>query len=375
MKSNVQNTTDESEPGIEDPTDPPTGLDSYPLDTLLIRSEPRVIADVLRRIEKDAIKLDPDFERDFVWDDARQSRLIESVLMRIPLPVFYLAENRDGNLIVVDGLQRLTTFRRFRTEALVLDIESSRELHGKKFSDLPPKLQDRFEDGPLTFYLIDPKVPDRVRLDIFERVNSGVPLTRQQMRNALYNGRATQLVREMANSTAFVTATGGALTSDRHKRDMKDREAVNRFLGYFYLGWRQYGPAGMGDFDDFLGATLRALNEDPHEAIRCKKAFLHSMAANVRIFSKHAFRKSTTKDPRRSALNLALFDVFSVGLARYDAKRLTVELESSIRSAFHKLLRREEFSNAISYATARVENVHTRFRLVDDMLTKVLGAP
>jgi hypothetical protein len=333
------------------------------------------MADVMRRIERKVIKLDPDFERDFLWDDARQSRLIESVLMRIPLPVFYLAEDKEGGLIIVDGLQRLTTFNRFRNGTLRLQIEQNPELHGKAFKDLTPKLQDRFEDGPLTFYLIDPKVPDRVRLDIFERVNSGVPLTRQQMRNALYNGPATRQLRELATSPKFKQATGGALSSDRHRREMKDREAVNRFLAYSNLGWRQYGPSGSGDFDEFLGAALRDLNDKPPQLAHSSASFLRSMEMNFRVFGNHAFRKSRPSNARRSALNLALFDVFSVGFAAYDPSRVTPKRVLSLQRAFYDLLAKGGFSNAISYATARVENVHTRFQLTEQMLGRVLGAP
>jgi hypothetical protein len=351
--------------------DPSPGLESYPLDTLLIRSEPRAIADVLRRIDKQVIKLDPDFERDFVWDDLRQSRLVESVLLRIPLPVFYLAEDAQGKLIVVDGLQRLTTFKRFRAGMLKLKIPNS-ELDGKHFNDLSPKLQDRFEDGPLTFYLIDPQVPDRVRLDIFERVNSGVSLTRQQMRNALYNGPATLLLRELAKSTEFKATTGGGLSLDRHQKNMSDREAVNRFLAYYNLGWEQYGSDALGDFDEFLGTALRKLNREPEKLERSKKAFVRSMLRNQRIFGKHAFRKHEAPGARRSALNLALFDVFSVGLARH--ARLSPDLDEKIRRSFYSLLKRDEFLDAISYATARVQNVHTRFRLTEQMLDRVFRA-
>jgi hypothetical protein len=373
-ESTEEATEREPDEPIEDHKgEPSTGLEGYPLDTLLIRSEPRVIADVLRRIDRQVIQLDPDFERDFIWDEERQSRLIESVLMRIPLPVFYLAEDVTGRLIVVDGLQRLTTFKRFRTGALKLKIKSS-ELNEKGFNELSQKLQDRFEDGPLTFYLIDPRVPDHVRLDIFERVNSGVPLTRQQMRNALYNGPATQLLRELAQSKEFLQATGKSLSSPKRQKEMSDREAINRFLAYFNLGWENYGPDNKGDFDEFLGIALRSLNDDPAKLQRSKQAFIVSMQRNLRVFGRYAFRKAGSS-PRRSALNLALFDVLSVGLARYGRIHWTRDLSEELRRSFYQLLQNEQFSNAISYATARVENVTVRFFLAEQMLERVLGAP
>ena len=117
--------------------------------------------------------MDPDFQRDFIWPAVKQSRLIESVIMRIPLPVFYMAEDDEGRMVVVDGLQRLSTFSRFVRGELKLNLPDRPELDRKTFSDLPSKLQNRVEDCNLIFYIIDAKVPERARLDIFDRVNSG----------------------------------------------------------------------------------------------------------------------------------------------------------------------------------------------------------
>ena len=184
----------------EDPLDrstveEPEGLDEkdtswgeYPLDEVLIRNETRTIYEVVRRIKQGKYVMDPDFQRDFIWPEDKQSKLIESVVMRIPLPVFYLAEDDAGKMVVVDGLQRLSTFQRFVNGELNLRLADRAELHGKNFDDLEPKLQTRIEDCNLIFYVIDSKVPERARLDIFERVNGGVPLSRQQMRNSSVHG-------------------------------------------------------------------------------------------------------------------------------------------------------------------------------------------
>ena len=288
--------SDTQEIDVEGFEEPNSGLDTYPVDSLLIRTEQRTISDVLRRIDRKAIKLDPDFQRDFVWgeDYVRQSRLIESILMRIPLPVFYLAEEKDGRLIVVDGLQRLSTMKSFYAGELTLDLPRSTELHGKRFLNLPQRLKDRFEDGQLTFYLIDHRVPDRVRLDIFDRVNSGVPLTRQQMRNAIYNGPATAFLKNMVSSDPFKEATSGALSRIRHVQDMRDREAVNRFLSFYLLGWDR---SPDWDFDDRLGLALLHFNRMSQEQqTAIGEAFLTSMRANYRVFGDAAFHQAKVAD-------------------------------------------------------------------------------
>lgn len=118
------------------PFEEPEGLDTkseswgdFPLDKLLIKQETRTIFEVLRRIGNERYVMEPDFQRDFVWPEDKQSKLIESVIMRIPLPVFYLAEDKEGRMIVVDGLQRLSTFHRFKNDELRL-----------RLPDLGPKL-------------------------------------------------------------------------------------------------------------------------------------------------------------------------------------------------------------------------------------------
>ena len=199
----------------------------YPIDDLLIRQETRTVYEVVRRINKGFYIMNPDFQRDIVWEEAQQSKLIESVIMRIPLPVFYLAEDEHGRMVVVDGLQRLSTFQRFLKDELVLRLSHQQQLEGKRFSDLSPKLQNRVEDCNLIFYIIDSKVAESARLDIFERVNSGVPLTRQQMRNSLYMGPATRFLKTEAQTEIFLEATGRSLKPKTHARP-RIRESVLR---------------------------------------------------------------------------------------------------------------------------------------------------
>src|SRR6266542_4180209 len=113
-------TIDESTVPVSAEPQEPEGLDqeafdlgAFPIDSLMIRTELRSVFEIVRRIDSGQYVMDPDFQRDFVWDIGRQSKLVESAILRIPLPVFYLAETRDGKIVVVDGLQRLTTFHRF----------------------------------------------------------------------------------------------------------------------------------------------------------------------------------------------------------------------------------------------------------------------
>lgn len=338
----------------------------YPIDSLLIRHEARTVQDVTRRIGQKRYVMDPEFQRDFIWDEKKQSKLIESVVMRIPLPVFYLAEDEEGRMIVVDGLQRLTTFQRFTENQLTLSLPDRRELHGKKFVDLVPKLQNRIEDCNLIFYIIDSKVPDQARLDIFERVNGGVPLTRQQMRNCLFMGPATRFLKKEAQTETFQKATGRSLSWKR----MHDREFVNRFCAFKILGIQQY----RGDMDKFLADCLREMNaQEEAELQKLSKQFRNSLSNNYLIFRDDAFRKPRLPQERRKRLNASLWDVMSTGLSSYP--RGHVESKATdLNLALERLIQNEEFNVAVTYGPNDARKVRLRFEMAHTMIEEILGA-
>lgn len=334
----------------------------YPLNTVLVRTEQRTINDVVKRIEKGRYKLDPDFQRDFVWPIDKQSKLIESCLMRIPLPVFYVAEAKDGGIIVVDGLQRLTTFHRYLTDQFSLtavgDPDSESSIHGAKFSELPIKLQERIEDTQLTLYILDEKAPERAKLDIFDRVNGGVSITRQQMRNCLFNGPGTHFLADMAKNEAFLRATGSGLDS----KTMRDREVINRFCAFYLLGFEAY----RGDMDDYLAKALDLMNSFSESQLnKLKDDFISSMENNFLLFSGHAFRKSLSSielNPSRSVINVSLFDVFSVLFVNIN-KNILVNNKKKIREASSVLLNDYDFNDSISISTNSRKKVFNRFFL------------
>ena len=141
------------------------------IDSMLVRLDQNKIFDVVRRIEAGNIVMVPEFPRAFVWDEAKQSKLIESVLMRIPLPAFYLIEDLQGRVTILDGLQRLTTISRFVNGNLKLELPDRPEVDGKSFCELPARFQNRIEDCTLVLCLVGVKVHEKARLDIFKRVN------------------------------------------------------------------------------------------------------------------------------------------------------------------------------------------------------------
>jgi len=358
MSMNIENQTEESNIEGLDTTNGTWG--NYPLDDFLIRSETRTVRDVIRRISQDYYIMEPDFQRNFIWEVDRQSKLIESVIMRIPLPVFYLAENEEGKMIVVDGLQRLNTLNRFVNDKLSLRLPDRNDIHGKKFSELIPKIQNRIEDCNLILYVIDSKVPEGARLDIFDRVNSGIPLTRQQMRNSLYMGKSTKFLKEEAQTDTFIKATGSSL----NKKTMRDREFVNRFCAFQISGFQNYN----GDMDDFLASTLRKMNlMDDGELQKLSLQFSTGLSNNYFLFNQNAFRKHKKEQHRRGVLNASLWDVMSSGLAKFEESYVKSNA-SFLREEFYTLLENDDFNDSITRSTNGSKQVKTRFEMVKDQI-------
>ncbi len=349
--------------GLDDKEEAAWG--DYPLDTIHIRNENRTVFEVLRRINSGTFVMDPEFQRDFIWDSNKQSKFIQSVLMRIPLPVFYLAEDKQGRVVVVDGLQRLSTFRDFVSGKFHLKITDSADLNNKTFEDLPPSLQNRIEDCNLILYIIDSKAPERACLDIFDRVNSGVPLTRQQMRNCLFMGPATKFLKDASETDTFLTATGGSLK----KETMRDREFVNRFCAFQLLTYEKY----KGDMDEFLARGLQTMNEMQSEELEeLSEQFRTGLANNFKVFGRHAFRKHHSREENRSVINASLWDVMSTGLSRYSPS-LVRSREEDLRRAFYGLMQDETFQDDITYGTNGLRQVKQRFKAANCILQEVFN--
>jgi len=358
----IQISDDENVEGLDENEG---SLGDYPIDDLLIRHQSRTVSDVIRRIQQSNYVMDPDFQRDFLWNEDKQSKLIESVIMRIPLPVFYMAEDEEGRMIVVDGLQRLTTFHRFITDKFKLKLPDRNELNGLQFSGLPTRIKNRIEDCNLIFYIIDSKVPERAKLDIFERVNGGVPLTNQQMRNSLFMGSSTRFLKKETRTQVFLDATCGSL----NQKTMRDREFVNRYCAFKLLGLGEY----RGDMDQFLADCLRTMNKmNDSQLFGISIEFQRGLSNNRLLFGLNAFRKHQPGQERRSVLNASLWDVMSTGLSCYDEARIN-SLAGPVRESIYQLLENEDFKVAITSGTNDAKKVKARFELGYRTLAEVLG--
>lgn len=351
--------------GIHSPFDP-TDVD--------IKTKNPSVDSLMKRLEYDEIDMNPDFQRKAgIWSPSRKSRLIESLLLNIPLPVFYVAADPDGRWIVVDGLQRLTTLDQFiRLRAFALtDLEFLHQFNGQTFDMLPRAMQRRIVESEPVFHIIQPGSPKAVTRTIFKRINtSGMPLSLQEIRHALYQGAATRFLAELARGEAFLTATGGSIRDDR----MADRECALRFLAFHVRGVEAYQDS---DLDGFLSDTMELLNGAPLEALNgYRQDFEHALQRAHKVFRDQAFRKQRRGSTRKSPINKALFETWTVALAGLtdgQANELIVR-RAALKKAFIDLLAHDEaFVAAISMTTSNVRSVHLRFERVRTLIDTMLG--
>ncbi len=327
---------------------------------------------VLARIRNDEINLQPDFQRGSdIWPPRTKSRLIESLLLRIPLPVFYVAADQDDNWIVVDGLQRLGALRDFVLEETLRlrGLEYLSKFEGNRYSDLPRPMQRRINETQLSCHIIEPGTPPEVMYNIFKRINTeGRPLTGQEVRHALNPGPARDLLGELANSDEFLTATGRSV----NPRRMADRECVLRFLAFRCLGVEEYA----GKLDDFLLRAMKLLNQDPSRHAVLADDFRRAMSLASSVFGGEAFRKLRRPGfaQWRRPVSKPLFESLAVALAEITADRipLLIDRKDDVVLDLVRLKEDPEFVESISIGTQTTRQVAIRFARTGELIRGIL---
>jgi hypothetical protein len=379
---NVPVDYDERELSTDIEPELPAPEESYkvPFDPTKIDVQTRTVTVglLMTRLQRGMLDLFPDFKRfPGIWDERTQSRLIESLLLRIPLPLLYAAENSDGSWAVVDGIQRLTTIARFvipsEIEAMPLrlhGLEYLLQYEGFTYSELPGAMQARIDETELVIHLLRAGTPEEVMYNIFLRLNTaGQPLNRQELLHALIPGPVRDLLRDLAESEEFQLATQSSVSPER----MADRELVLRFLAFLISDPAHYYT---GSFENFLWETAERLNGRSFAEIRkLKDTFTRSMHAAYDIFGVHAFRRISREHHRRFPLNKALFEAEAVSLAKLNARELSLlrERRDSVLNGLIYCLQDPEFSQSISYSPGNGRYVRVRFTRIEQMLQEVMA--
>jgi hypothetical protein len=362
--------------GIEPETTESDDQITEPFDPTLIRVETKPLSmDLLiSRIREKEIDLMPDFQRKAgIWSDAAQSRLIESMLIRIPLPAFYMDASDEDEWLVVDGLQRLTTIKRFviKEELKLTGLEFLHNLSGMGFEELPRNFKRRINETQVTVYLIEKDTPPEVKFNIFKRINTGgLPLSSQEIRHALNQGSATEMLKRLAASDTFKKATSYGIRDHR----MGAQECVLRFMAFKLKPYTSYKAS---DFDSFLNSTMVTINDmSENDRKNLEDSFVRALEASRDIFGFFAFRKQYRKHAARNPINKALFETWTVNLSGLSGDQLEKlkQKKGKLVDGFIDLMNgSSEFDGAISQGTGNVAKVKLRFSEISKLIQEVLS--
>ncbi|MCR6850064.1 MULTISPECIES: DUF262 domain-containing protein [Bacillus] len=326
------------------------------------------------------INLNPDFQRRKVWKERkRKSLLIESLMLRIPIPVFYVYEDEESVWHVVDGLQRMNTMYDFiKGKFALTGLQYLTNNNGKKFSELDQKYKNRINTTTLTINVIDSLTPPQVKYDIFRRINTGgVPLNSQEIRNSTANKTTREFFKSLVALESFQLASNSI-----NDLRMQAQELILRFIA-FYLNYNIdteeiFYKKGM---DGFLDKTYEVINKLPNkELVKLKNNFDNAMKNAHLLFDKYAFRRITYKEldnanePKLKPINKSLFTCTSIILAYYDYEVIKV---LNVNDAMLKRLALEistnkEFDESLSKGTGDVARIKTQFSTMKKIISEVI---
>ena len=363
-----------SEDDLESEFDDPNVItEPFDPEKIRVRTVNVVVDQIVSRINHDEIDLAPDFQRaSEIWNDRQQSRLIESLMLRIPIPVFYVSSNEEEKWAVVDGVQRISTLNRFVNGAFSLrQLEYLSGMENKYFNDLPRNLQRRIKETQVVVHVIEPSTPEEVKFNIFKRIDTGgLPLSAQEIRHAMHSGPVRKYLRDLAESEAFLNATTRSISGKR----MADRECVLRFLAFFIEPWQSYSSNNIDGLFNKTMVKINGLNSRKRDGLR--QRFEHSMQAAYLIFKHDAFRKRyDLQSAKRFPINRALFEAWSVTLAKCTESEISslVDRRKNIQEEFVDLMTsNREFEDSISYSTGLPVRVKTRFQAINDLVQRSL---
>ena len=329
----------------------------YGPEQIFVENKPFSLRQLYELIKDNDIEISPDFQRHFIWDRTRQSRLIESILLGLPLPAIYFSQYDDGRLTVVDGLQRLGSICNFLDGKLkLMNLEYLENCNGKTYSELKevlsPLQMRRFGQTQISCFVIDYRSPSQLKFDLFRRLNTaGKPLNRQEIRNCLALQKVRDLLKKMTGCEEFKQATGDSLKDVR----MEAQEAALRFI-YFYEEYSEENPVGnyKGKMDAALDQEIDILNKKaPADLERYFEVYRQCMGKIFQLFGDQAFRKPSEPGERANPINKLLMLCLSVIVAKCDF----AGIQKSPKDLLSKVLQRPEMFGFLTWNTNSKENI------------------
>lgn len=338
-----------------------------------ISNPPMNLGDLIDMISYGWIDFKTEYQREEdLWSPVKQSRLIESALLGLRLPAFYFEEVSKKNWKIIDGLQRCCAIRNYCVEEsfALCDLEFL-NLNGLKYSELSFELKRDIRMLPITVNVLSKGTPDKVKYILFKRLNTGgIELEPQEIRNAVFQGKAIELVKELSHNELFKKVTGYKIPTKR----MQDQDFVTRFMAFYLLGYENYKP----DLDNFMNTCLEKIKAGDitdETIVEMKKDFSKSMKLAEEIFGDDAFRKRESENDKKRPINKAYFEVIAVSFANLsedDCNRLVANKKYFKQLLMDEMKNNKSYNNSFSGGTGKRESVRLRFTKFNEIIGKVL---
>ena len=333
-----------------------------------------LLPSLIKRLEYEEIDLNPDFQRNAnLWTSRQMSRLIESILLKLPLPVFYFDVTKPEKWIIVDGLQRLSTIKKFFVDKKLIlnNLEFLDNLNGKSYDDLDRTLKRIVDDTTFITYQIEAQTPKKVRYSIFNRINTGgIPLNEQEIRQALnQEGKGVKFLEDVCSHDIF-----RRIVKISPKR-MVDRELTLRFIAFTLDEDSEFEFQTMGDF---LNEGMEKLDsiEDEIYLEELKDNLLSTLEFSETILGKgHRFSRSIAIQSNTKTLNRSLFDVITVSFSKIKNRELFISKKNIFLNKFKQLIEDEQndFAKAITESSNSKSAIETRFKIMKELIDEVLN--
>ncbi len=330
---------------------------------LFIKPYDRMVKDLVNDINDDVIILDPDYQRNYVWNNKKASLLIESILLNIPIPVIYAAEDDDNKWIIVDGLQRLYSLKRFfANEFKLTGLETLEELNGLKYSMLDESVQRKLDRGELRVIVLQNDSDPNIQFDIFMRLNTGaVKLNEQELRNCLYRGKLNNLIKDIVKTNPYIQQLIPATT---------DRMLANELILRYLAVSEKYNKS-ENKIENYDGRIKNLINSYMENHKSADNDFLDSIKLKVEtqikksytVFDALAFKKNSNA----TKVNAALFECVMISFEDYCLEELVLK-KDKINSMVTYLLSNHDFVQSIDKATGNTEVLNFRIKVFREML-------
>ncbi len=328
-----------------------------------------LLPSLIRRLDNKEITIPPFQRHADLWTLTQMSRLIESILLKLPLPIFYFDVSNPDKWLIVDGLQRLSTIRKFFIEQsfTLKNLEFLTNFNGKKYENLSREMIRTIEDTQFITYQIEAQTPKKVRYSIFNRINTGgLSLKAQEIRQALnQDGGGVKFLEDVVEDETFKSVVGIS-----NKR-MAGQELVLRFMAFQLLGEDNFTT--MPKFLDKAMEELDSIKDD-NEFANLKKRLIDTLIFSEQILGTgHRFSRSIANPKLNKLVNLSLFDVLTVCFNKIENKEKFISKKSIFVEGLKKLLLDDTpFIDSITKSTSSKRAQETRFEIIRSSIAEIL---